>query len=426
MCPIMNRVITAATVALFAVPAWAAEGEAPPASIPKLQVMTFAALAGEVPQRAGVKAAGMLAQEFKSADSMQLVDAKKGVADKNEPNAEALAAARKGVKEAQDLRSKRKFRLAAEGLDKALAEYKANASSVSDVGEVVDAYALLSAVQYNTGRDEEGLKSLNAALAMAPDRELPLAATSALFSHLVADQRKLIKSSPKGILVFESTPSGGAVTVDGIGLGNTPLSVTEVPPGLHYFKVLLANGETVGGTAEVMAGKQAKVTATSASKDPESRILGSLAQNKIDQDLLNAAKEQAALAQADFLVFGALSKEGRGLALDSFLFAAAGNEIRRLPRSNFDTELLSAGVEFYNLAGALAKTGAKTGDPVKVPSPVSASGAGPVKVADAKYGIPPGKDISLDAVDTGADTSGGAGAEKRTPLGGKRAPLKKK
>jgi hypothetical protein len=420
----MNRLTLAATVALFAARALAAEGEAPASAPPKLQVMTFAALAGDVPQRAGVKAAGMLAQEFKSADSMQLVDPKKGVAEKNEPNAEAMANARKTVKDAQDLRSKRKFRLAAETLEKALAEYKANAGAVGDVGEVVDAYALLAAVQYNTGRDEEGLKSLNTALAMAPDRELPLAQTSALFGHLVADQRKLIKSAPKGTLMFESSPSGGAVSVDGIGLGNTPLSITEVPAGLHFFKVLLANGETVGGTAEVMAGKQAKVTATSASKDPESRILASLAQNKLDTDLLNAAKEQAALAQADFLVFGALSKEGRGLALDSFLFAAQGNEIRRLPRSNFDTELLSAGVEFYNLAGALAKTGAKTGDPVKVPSPVSAGGAGPVKVADAKYGIPPGKDISLDAVDTGAEAGGQP--EKRTPLGTKRAPLKKK
>lgn len=426
MCPIMIRVAVAATVALFATSAWSAEGEAPSGPPPKLQVMTFCALAGDVPQRAGVKAAGMLAQEFKSADSMQLVDTKKGVADKNEPNAEALAAARKAIKEAQDLRSKRKFRLAAEGLEKALGDYKANAGAVTDIGEVVDGYALLSAVQYNTGHDEEGLKSLNTALGLAPDRDLPLAQTSALFSRLVADQRKVIKSSPKGTLMFESTPSGGAVSVDGVGLGNTPLSITEVPPGLHYFKVLLANGETVGGTAEVQAGKQAKVTATSSSKDPESRILAALAQNKLDTDLLNAAKEQAALAQADFLVFGALSKEGRGLTLDSFLFAAAGNEIRRLPRTQFDTELLSAGVEFYNLAGALAKTGAKTGDSVKVPSPVSQSGAGPVKVADAKYGIPPGKDISLDAVDTGAEGSGAAAPEKRTPLGGKRAPLKKK
>lgn len=406
---------------LLSASALAAEGEAPPATKPKLEVMVFAALAGDVPQRAGAKAAGMLAQEFRSADSMTLVDTKKGL-EHTEPGQDSLAAARKDVDAAKDLRQKRKFRLAGESLEKALGEYKQSAAAVGDVAEVVDAYALLSAVQYNTGRDEDGLKSLHAALSLAPDRDLPLAQTSALFAHLVADQRKLLKAAPKGTLLFESSPSGGAVTVDGVGLGNTPLSVADVPAGLHFFRVVLANGETVGGTAEVMAGKQAKVTATSASKDPESRILSSLAQNKLDQSLLDAAKEQAALGQADYLVFGALSREGRGLALDAFLYAAQGNELRRLPRANFDTELLSAGVEFFNLAGALAKTGAKTGDAVKVPAPVSLAGAGAVKVAEAKYGIPPGKELSLDAIEGTEPVKD----EPRKPLGGKRVPLKKK
>ncbi len=421
MCPGMIRPGLCTLVSLLAASALAAEGEAPPAAPPKLQVMTFAALAGDVPQRAGAKAAGMLSQEFKSADSMQLVDPKKG-AEKLEPGTDTLAEARKAVDEAKDLRAKRKFRLASEALEKALAAYKQSAAAVADPAEVIDAYALLSAVQYNTGRDDDGLKSLHAALALAPDRELPLAQTSALFGHLVAEQRKLLKAAPKGSLMFESSPSGGTVSVDGVTLGNTPLQVQDAPSGLHWFRVVLANGETVGGTAEVMAGKQAKVTATSNSKDPESRILTSLAQNKLDAELVAAAKEQAALAGADFLLFGTLSKEGRGLALDSFLFAAQGAELRRLPRSQFDTELLSAGVEFYNLAGALAKTGAKTGDPVKVPSAVSPNGAGAVKVAEAKYGIAPGKELGLEAIEAAEP----AKDEKRTPLGQKRAPLKKK
>ena len=153
-------------------------------------------------------------------------------------------------------------------------------------------------------------------------------------------------------------------------------------------------------------------------------MLSSLAQNKLDAELVAAAKEHAAELKADLLLFGALSKDGKGLALDSFLYVAQANEVRRLQRTTFDTELLSAGMEFYNLAGALTAKGSKVGDLVKVPSPVT-NGPAPVgtRVAEAKYGIQPGKELALDeAVEPTKDESG-----SRKPLEGKsRAPLKKK
>src|SRR5262249_38240390 len=152
------------------------------------------------------------------------------------------------------------FRLAADALAKAIAAYKANAGGVADVGEVVDAYALLSAVEYNTGRDDEGLKSLSTALALAPDPDLPLPATSQEFARVVADTRQAVKDAGRGTLQLETTPSGAAVVVDGIPLGNTPLQVKEVPPGSHFWHATLPNGEVLGGVAEIATGKTVKVT----------------------------------------------------------------------------------------------------------------------------------------------------------------------
>jgi hypothetical protein len=395
--------------------------DAPSGPPPKLAVLPFAALGGDVPQRAGTKAAGMLLTEFKGVDAIQLLDTRKPPAA--DPYADGLAAARKSVEEAKELRKKRKFRLADEALTKAIASYKQFAPGVQDVAEVVDAYALQSAVQYNTGRDDDGLKSLQTALALAPDRDLPLAATSALFARLTTDTRKAVKAANKNLLVVESSPAGGAVFVDGVALGGTPLQVTQVPAGLHFWRVVLANGETVGGVVDVVSGKTAKVSGASTTKDPESRMLASLAQNKVDPELVAAAKEQAGAVQADLLLFGALSKEGKGLALDSFLYVAQGGEVRRLQRTTFDTELLSAGMEFYNLAGALTAKGSKVGDPVKVPSNVT-SGPPPVgtKVAEAKYGITPGKELAVDEPVEATKDEG-----SRKPLESKsRAPLKKK
>ncbi len=401
-----------------------APAAAPTSSAPKLAILPFAALGGDVPQRIGPKAAGMLTTEFKSVDSVQLLDTRKANAGAD-PFADGLAQARKHVEEANDLRKKRKFRLADEALGKAVTEFRQQAPGVTDIAEVADAYALLSAVQYNTGRDEDGLKSLTTALSLSPDRELPLAATSPLFSRVVTDTRKGVKASAKNTLSVESSPAGGAVFVDGIPLGGSPLQVKDVPAGLHFWKVALANGETVGGVVDVVNGKPAKVMGTSTTKDPESRMLAQLAQNKVDAELVAAAKEHAAALSADMLLFGALSKDGKGLSLDSFLYVAAANEVRRLQRTSFDGELLSAGMEFYNLAGTLTAKGAKVGDAVKVPSAV-VSGPAPngTKLAEAKYGVQPGKELALEGVEPTEPTKDEG---SRKPLEQKsRAPLKKK
>lgn len=386
----------------------------------KLSVMPFAALTGDVPPRAGTKATGMLTQEFKSADTFQLVEAKKDKGD--DAATAALEQARKLVEEAKAHRAKKKFRLAEEALTKAVESYRQAATVLPETGELVDALALLSAVQFNTGRDDEGQKSLNYALSLAPDRELPLAKTSALFSKLVESSRKNLKDGPKGTLVLESSPANAPVTLDGVALGATPLSVKDVPPGLHVWRAQLPTGEALGGFIEVHPGKSATAKAASSSKDPESRLLIALAQNKLDAEAVTAAKEQAKAAEADLLVFGALSKDGKGLALDAFLFAAASGELRRLPRARFDTELLSAGMEFYNLAGELAKKGNAVGEPVKVPAGVAvALAASTAKTSEAKYGVVPGKELDVEGIDTGVNTG-----TAQPPADGQRKPLEQK
>ncbi|MBL8954437.1 MAG: PEGA domain-containing protein [Myxococcaceae bacterium] len=417
------RSLPIAAVVLSAVSAFGAE-EGAPATPQKLGVLPFASLSGDVPARAGQKATGMLSTEFKNAEGLQFVDLRKaGSTDFGA--ADALNDARKDVEEAKGLRAKKKFRLAGEALTKAVTAYKANAVSVADIAEVVDAYALLAAVQYNTGRDEEGLQSLKTALAFAPDRELPLAATSQLFARVVTDTRKAVKDAPKGVLQLETTPSGAAVVVDGVPLGNTPLQVKDVPPGLHFWRATLANGEQLGGVAEVQSGKTAKVSGVSTSKDPESRLLSAVSQNRLDAEVVKAGQEIATAAGVDLIVFGTLSKEGKNLALDAFVFTAKSSEVRRLNRAAFDTELLSAGVEFFNIAGTLSAKGAKSGDPVKVPSSVAPNlGPSGVKVAEAKYGVQPGRG---DGLDIGEPDAPAKDEGNRKPLGdGKRSPLKKK
>lgn len=392
---------------------------------PKVAVIPFAALTGDVPQRAGMKAAGMLANELKNADAFALVDLKR--ATPTDPDTETLEAARKAVAEAQTLRSKRKFRAAEEALQKAIDGYKQAAGSITDISEVQDAWVLLSAVQFNTGRDEEGTKSLQTALALAPGRELPLAKTSPLFTRVVNDQKAALQKAARGSVLVESTPSGATVFLNGVSVGATPLQVTDVPAGLHLWRVQLPSGESTGGAVQVAAQKQAKVMGQTQATDPESKLLATLAQNKIDQSVLEAAKQQSQAAGADLVIFGALSKNGKNLVLDSFVLESGSGKVKRLPRSTFDTELLSAGMEFYNLVGQLAKDGLKVGADTRVPGQVAdglkTQGA---KVVQVAYGQSDAKAAAADAiqVEPASDTS--KKDEARKPLEKKkRAPLRR-
>src|SRR5207248_6889387 len=132
------------------------------------------------------------------------------------------------------------------------------------------------------------------------------------------------------------------------------------------------------------SNKSAKVLGQAAAKDPETKMLASLSQNRVDADVLATARQQAADAGADALVFGGVLREGKDLALDSFLFAVATGEVRRLPRVNFDAELLSAGMAFLNLATQVKTAGpAKIGVAVKVPAAVTEARLGGAKVAEA-------------------------------------------
>jgi hypothetical protein len=402
----------------FTAPAQPAPSEPSPTK-PKLALLPFAALTGDVPQRAGAKAAGMFLTELKSADNFTLLDLKREKSASGSD--EALETARKEVTAAQELRAKKKFRLADEALQRGLVSYKAGLTAMTDVGELVDAYALLAAIQFTTGRDEEATKSLHQALTLAPDRELPLAQTSAQFSRVVAAARQALKEGPKGSLLVESAPANAPLTLDGMSIGATPLLIQDVPPGLHVWKATLPSGEAVAGVVEVIPGKQAAARAASSSKDPESRVLSSLAQNRVDPELLTAVKEHAKTQDAELVVFGALSRDGKGLALDTFLFASSNGALRRLARTSFDTELLSAGMEFYNLAGELAKKGAEAGEAIRVPASVSMSlvAAGPAKQAEVKYGVIPGQATGLDEAPEPTKD------EPRKPLDQKRRPLKR-
>ena len=356
---------------------------APGPNTPRVMVAPLAVLSAGVPPKASAKAQAMLKGELLSTGAFDVVEPR--LPGAHDEAAQTLIRARAAFDEAKALWAKKKLALADEALGRAREAYAAGATALVDVGELVDAYALASAVAYTSGRDDDGLRLLSKALALAPDRELLLAKTSPLFARVVAQTLDALKAGPKGALKVSSTPTNAPVTVDGRAMGVTPLAIAGVPPGPHVWAVTLSTGETAGGVIEVAPGRTTEVVGKPTRPDAWVRLLSALAQNQLDHDAVLAGQEVARANTADFVVLGALSATGSGLALDAFLLSAETGALRRLPRRQFDLELLSAGMELYGMAGELAAQRSRVGEAVTVPARVSSAGSVERK-AEVSYG----------------------------------------
>lgn len=329
----------------------------------RVAVLPFQALSGELPPQAGPRITARLTAELGLAEGLALAEP----AAPPEPE-EGLERARAAVAEAQALRQALQLARAEAALEQALALYRAHAGEVRDAGEVADAYALRSAVQYATGRDEEAEQSLSLALSLVPGRPLPLAATSPLFARTVEQVRRGLESLPRSTLRFTSVPPGVPVSLAGRRVGTAPLRVAGVPPGAHLWRAQLPSGEYVGGLVEVDPGKEAQAAIQPAGTGPGVRLALALAGNRVDKEGVEDGKALARAAGAEALVFGMVSRRAQGLVLEAFLLALEAEAPRRLPAVPLDSELLEAGPPLRELASLLASRKLEAGAPLKLPA----------------------------------------------------------
>lgn len=394
---------TALLLALFlgALPAPARSAEPRKARAMKVVVLPFQAVSADVPVRSGPRVTARIAAEVHAAEGLKLVelDAAMAVARGDTagstvasnaaggdvrqtamtvagargsaqasnrdaaqaPPVDPLTEAREAVKEATAARDARDFKRADAALGRALEAYAAGATQLTESSELADAYALRAAVRYATGRDEEAAASLTQALALAPDRPLPLAATSPLFARTVERVRAEQESGPRGGVRFDSVPSGLEVTLDGRPVGPAPVRVMDVPVGAHLWRAVLASGDAVGGIVDVAPNRQAVVQVRPAGTGPDAALAEALASNQLDAAALEAASALGRAASADLVLLGTVARTSTGLAVDAFVLAPGDAAPRRLPRMSVDTELLEAGAPLREGIATVAARGLDAG-----------------------------------------------------------------
>ncbi|MGI5865370.1 MAG: PEGA domain-containing protein [Myxococcales bacterium] len=350
----------------------------PAAAATKIAVVPFAPLTGDVPVRAGGKAAMLLAGELKNVGEVAPLEL---AIETDAKAAKALQEARDAVTAAQKLEARRKFGAAAAAYRQALERYEEAAPLVADVNEVSDAHVALAVVHYLTGDDEVGERELANAIALTPKRTFPGEETSKLFAATVARVREKLLAAPTATLQIESIPAGAQVLIDGREMGRTPLTLRAIPPGKHLWRVLLPTSEPVGGLVQLSPSEHVTAKAELHGSSPVTKLNALLATNSLSPAVAEAAKEAAATVEADLVAFGALLGRGDDLVLESFLYSPSQNIITRLPQKSFDSELISAGMELYNVAGDIGGRTQNLGTPEALPCKVSLE-APPLQAAD--------------------------------------------
>lgn len=355
---------------------------------PKVAVVPFAPLGGDVPNNAGSKAADVLATSLKSHEGLTVKQAGAGEAD--DPAAHAKKA-RELLADARKLLDDGRPWQARELLKQVVAEYGQGAAAVDDPDPLADAHAALSRALYQSGDDEGGLAELDLAESLHPGKEFPESRSSALFGGLAAREQQKVLAAEKATVKIGSIPPGATAKIDGLEAGRTPVVVRELPPGAHLWKVELPAGGSVGGVVLVKPGEKAEVTGASIGKGPASALLGQLASNSLGSSATAAMKDAASGLDANLLVFGGLHLEGNDLVLDSFVYSAKQNAFARLPQAHFDTDLVSAGEALAKVANDVAARAAagQLGAAAALPAKVSSTAvAEQVDTSEFRYPAP--------------------------------------
>jgi hypothetical protein len=342
----MVRTLAAALAALLALPALAET---------KVVVIPFAALQGDVPPKAGEKVAGLLAEELKGQEGVSSEVGGQGEKETAEPT---LRAAQADVARAIPLLDAGKPREAAKLLVGAVERMFGPAAALADANEIADALSLLARARFQAADDEGGTAALRAAVRIAPARELAAVKGSPRFAR-IAGEEKDRGIADKAQLRVDSVPSGAGCEVDGHDLGRTSLLIQSVPAGEHLVKVSFPSGD-VWAAKVTVTGKDepTRVLANVGGVGPAGRVAGALSKNTISPVALAAAKEALGAAKADAVVFGGLSRGGKGLFLDAFVYGKDGS-LKRLPRATFDEELIGAGSDLAPAAAGFAAGSSK-------------------------------------------------------------------
>lgn len=144
-------------------------------------------------------------------------------------------------------------------LNRAVKGYREGIASLEDNHYLLYSHLYLGMALYFDGRVADGEKLIREMVYLDPQRKtrkLPTRDFPPKIVELHKKESQIIDKVPKGTVVVDSNPSSAKVLLDGMDVGETPLTIHDIPAGQHFIAIDQAGHELYKQLIDVKQGEQ--------------------------------------------------------------------------------------------------------------------------------------------------------------------------
>lgn len=245
--------------------------------------------------------------------------------------------------------------------------YGRNLADLEDFDRYIDTRLWLAVGFVNGGYYEEGRSALRKLLVMRPELSLDGKAFSKRFMKNLASSKGRIKTG--GDLTVSMDLEAASVYVDGRLVGNGPQTVSGLPKGLHYVRVVaeglppkgrFVNTKSAGRTASVFLKVTPKAAARPKPVPVEAKKgVKPLSEYARTGEFKGTFESDVRLAlsksQAQYAVLAYLARSDSAFHLGLFLFDGKTGKLADIEPAVIDTDLSNLQIALLDLESRLAK-----------------------------------------------------------------------
>lgn len=292
-----------------------------------------------------------------TADQPTLGSVTAGEPDPRVEQAERLRSAAKGAFRSGD------HETALARLRAALELYEAGLASVNKMEAVLETLGYLGAVSQALEYDADARDFFRRVIAMAPDAE-PLDEYSDAAKALFADEKSKLLKKKRGTLKIVSDPPGATVRLDGVEVGQAPVTLRKQVRGDHYVQASHETAGLAGERIRVKGGGTTTITLKPATElgppppepatEAEVQALVALARSgNVGAPFREMAEAVAKKTRTEYVVVSYVSARGNSFVLDAFIYGVEEKQTAAFDEFPFRAHLASASVQAKQFADAI-------------------------------------------------------------------------
>jgi hypothetical protein len=249
--------------------------------------------------------------------------------------------------------------------------YQNRMAELDSFDRFVDVQTMIAAAFLEGGFNEEGGDAINRLLTIAPGIAPDPQTYGARVVAAVESGRGRIRSG--GDITVVADPADAAIYVDGQLIGQGTQTLTDVPRGTHFVRVVGPASFPAARTVNALGGKSSvkialksriparKAVAAAPKPAPKAateRTLSWYARNGEFQDpgFVAAARNIAQQNMADHVLLSYIARSQNSFQLGLFLFEARTGRVAAVEPAVIDTDLGNLQIALLDLESRLAKT----------------------------------------------------------------------